>query len=356
MRSGLVSCIGAGLCLFCTEWLSRQSMGMSNPWFIAPMGASAVLLFAVPASPLAQPWAIIGGNIVAAFIGVTIAAQVSNLGIAVGLSVALSIGAMFYLRCLHPPGGAVALCAALGGPTVAKLGYGFVIWPVAINSGLLLLGALMFNNLAKRRYPHQSLAPTNPHLTADPLPQARQAVIAADLDAALDSYRELLDVSKEDLKEVLMNAENRMQHRRLAGIRCQDIMSRDVVSVTAEMTIHEVWQRLKHHTIKTLPVTTVDRQLLGIISLHDFFVTSDLSKTGLVARFEGGQTVVSIMTKSPCTARPEQSIADLATLFSDRGMHHLPVVNDVNIVVGMISQSDFVAALFAELNHTRLTM
>ena len=62
--------VGAGIGLLITEWISHQALGSSNPWFIAPMGASAVLLFAVPASPLAQPWSIVGGNVMAALVGV----------------------------------------------------------------------------------------------------------------------------------------------------------------------------------------------------------------------------------------------------------------------------------------------
>src|ERR1700741_2746358 len=72
----LLGWLGALLGVFCAAWLSQRILAGFNPWFIAPMGASAVLLFAVPASPLAQPWSIIGGNIVSALVGITCAAQV----------------------------------------------------------------------------------------------------------------------------------------------------------------------------------------------------------------------------------------------------------------------------------------
>ncbi|VEA74072.1 HPP family [Serratia rubidaea] len=90
-------------------------LGSVNLWFVAPMGASAVLLFAVPASPLAQPWSIVGGNLVAALIGVSCGKLIGDPGLACGVAACLAIGVMFKLRCLHPPSGAVALTAILGG-------------------------------------------------------------------------------------------------------------------------------------------------------------------------------------------------------------------------------------------------
>ena len=116
--------------------------------------ASAVLLFAVPASPLAQPWSIMGGNTVSALVGVSCALLLGPTGLAAGLAGVLAIAFMFSLRCLHPPGGAVAMTAVLGGSAVTHLGYQFAFWPVALNSALMLLAALLFNRLARRRYPH----------------------------------------------------------------------------------------------------------------------------------------------------------------------------------------------------------
>ena len=155
-REIALGCLGALLGVFCAAWLSQRILAGFNPWFIAPMGASAVLLFAVPASPLAQPWSIIGGNLVSALIGVTCAAHIDDVATAASLAAALAIGAMFALRCLHPPSGAVALTAVLGGPVVKALGYRFVLWPVALDSLLLLLAALLFNVSAQRRYPHHA--------------------------------------------------------------------------------------------------------------------------------------------------------------------------------------------------------
>jgi len=140
------------------------------PALIAPMGASAVLLFAVPASPLAQPWSILGGNTVAAITGVSVSLLVADPFVAAALAIGIAIGLMMTLRCLHPPSGAIALTAVLGGPSIHDLGYTFVIWPVLGNSLALLAVALLYNNVTGRRYPHRaSLAPVD-HRTRDPAP------------------------------------------------------------------------------------------------------------------------------------------------------------------------------------------
>ena len=129
-RDVVLSCLGGALGLALTEWISRLALGVSSPCLIAPMGASTVLLFGVPASPLAQPWSIVGGNLVAALIGVSVAALVPHPAVAAGLAVGFSMAVMFALRCLHPPSGAVALTAVLGGPAIQQLGFQFVLTPV----------------------------------------------------------------------------------------------------------------------------------------------------------------------------------------------------------------------------------
>ena len=124
--------LGAGLGILLTELLSHA---LGAPALIAPMGASAVLLFALPASPLAQPWNMLLGNAVSACVGVACAALLGHAGpgVAPAAAMAAALVAMFALRCLHPPGGAIALTAALQGARP-----GFVLVPVGLESLVLL--------------------------------------------------------------------------------------------------------------------------------------------------------------------------------------------------------------------------
>jgi HPP family len=119
----LFACFGALCGIALTGWLSAWLVGGSTALLlVAPMGASAVLVFAVPASPLAQPWPVIGGNVLSALVGIGIARVVPVPGLAAGLAVGGAILVMSLTRSLHPPGGASALLAVIGGPAISAMG------------------------------------------------------------------------------------------------------------------------------------------------------------------------------------------------------------------------------------------
>jgi CBS domain-containing membrane protein len=203
-----IASIGAGLGLMITSLTSHWLLGEVNLWFVAPMGASAVLLFGLPNSPLAQPWSIVGGNLVAGVIGVTTAMYVPYPAVACGIAACLAIAVMFQLRCLHPPSGAVALTAILGGSGVQQLGYQFILSPVLLNSACLALLAIIFNNLAGRRYPHP-LAANEPKTN----PVALEVPITRDdLHQALENGQ-LLDIDEDDLQQLLQRAEEIARRR-----------------------------------------------------------------------------------------------------------------------------------------------
>lgn len=177
------------------------------PAIMGPIGASAVLAFAVPASPLAQPRAIIAGNTVSALVGITVAKLVAPPALAMGLAVGLAIWTMHRLRCLHPPGGAVALVAVTGGPIVTGAGYAFAAAPVALNSALLVAVAVLFNNLAGSRYPHR------PEILPEHVAPPRLAYERADLDAVLGELEDLPDVDAADLDAIIRAVETRVMAR-----------------------------------------------------------------------------------------------------------------------------------------------
>jgi CBS domain-containing membrane protein len=210
----LRSCIGALIGIAFTaatmEWLLGPSANI--PWLVAPMGASAVLLFAVPASPLAQPWSIIGGNLVSALVGVASARCIVDPFHAAAVAVALSVCLMFALRCVHPPSGAVALTAVLGGPAVHALGFGFVLEPIAVQSLALLVSAMVFHALTGHRYPH-AVAQSPVATAIAGVAPAPGKITRADIEAALSHHTELLDVDPGDL-EALLHEVQRQVHVR----------------------------------------------------------------------------------------------------------------------------------------------
>ena len=207
-----IACVGALLGIAATAAVSA-ALGLSGaalPILVAPMGASAVLLFAVPASPLAQPWPVIGGNVVSALVGVAVAALVPDWRLAAGLAVALAILAMSLLRCLHPPGGAAALLPILGGPAVAEAGFGFALVPVGVNALLLVLLGILFHRFSGHSYPHRAVPVAGHDVTVPDDPRFR----AEDVDAALAELGETFDVAREDLDLLFRVAERHASERR----------------------------------------------------------------------------------------------------------------------------------------------
>jgi CBS domain-containing membrane protein len=362
MAERLRGCCGALAGLLVTGLIGAQlaGQGATSPMLIAPLGASAVLLFAVPASPLAQPWSIIGGNTVSALIGVTCAQWIADPLLAAPLAAALAIGVMFALRCLHPPGGAIALTTVLGGPAVTAAGYQFALSPVLLDSVVLMLAAIVFNNATRRPYPHrQRAAHSNPHQTADLTPTRRLGVQAEDLDAVLRQYNEVLDVSRDDLENLMQQAEMHAYRRRFGEITCAEIMSRDVISVQHDTPLAKAWQFLRRHDIRALPVVDPAGRVIGMVSDVDFMKSRELDPhDGLGVRFRSlarrlttvradrPEVVGQIMPRAIRTVAENTHVAELVPLMADAGLRHVPVVDSNRRLSGIISQSDLIAALY----------
>jgi len=322
------------------------------PLLVAPMGASAVLLFAVPASPLAQPWSILGGNITAALIGVTCARWIHPELLAAALAVALTIGATLMLRCVHPPSGAVALTAVLGGPAIHNAGYAFVGFPVAVNSLILLLSAIAWHNATRYRYPH--VAP----LAIPP----RFGFSAADLDAVLKNNNEMLDIGRDDLEALLQQAEMRSYQRRFGALTCADIMSRQPITVQPGTSLGEAWSLLRRHRVKSLPVVDAGQRVIGIVTQADFIrragpdIASPRALGERLRRFvahRGKQPEVigQIMAQPVRTAPAQKPIAELVPMFADTGHHHIPILDEQQRLVGIVTQSDLIVALYEQRLH-----
>lgn len=198
--AGAGAVIGIGLCAAISTLLV-PSHGLL---LAAPLGASAVLLFAVPSSPLAQPWPIVGGNVVSALVGVVVAQLLGHGALAVGVAVGAAILAMSALRCLHPPGGGTVLLPVLA-PAVLAQGYGFALLPVGLNAIALTAIGIAFHRVSGHSYPHRPMKiPDRPRLLME------------DVDAALAESGETFDVSREDLEALLDRAERHAAARRIA--------------------------------------------------------------------------------------------------------------------------------------------
>jgi len=191
---GIAGCWAISIC-----FVSPESAAL----IVASVGAGAVLLFAVPHGALSQPWAAIGGHLLSAVAGVSCAQWIDATWLAAPLAVGLAVLVMHYARCLHPPGGATALVAVIGGADIHALGYAYVLEPVMLNALTLFGMAMLFNNLAaRRRYP----AAWAQAIAAPPQSSA-SGMLPEHVRAAMTDMNMVEDISEEDLLNIIARAE-----------------------------------------------------------------------------------------------------------------------------------------------------
>ncbi|MFN3437244.1 MAG: HPP family protein [Acidovorax sp.] len=336
---------GAVVGVLLTALISRWWAGESEtgPWMVASLGASAVLVFGMPSSPLAQPWPVLGGSTLSALVGAGCSALVPDTTLAGALAVGLAIALMVPLRCLHPPGGAMALYVVLG----AGDGWRLAAFPILFNVLILLLAAVVYNSLTGRRYPHPQRARASGDIAA-------RAFTSSDVDAALSHYNQVLDVSRADLEGLLHLAGRAAFQRTLGDLRCADIMSKPPFAVEAGVSLKDAWTLMRAEQIKALPVVDAQRLVLGIVTVADFMRLANLDlheglgqrlRTLVMGRSGQPATVGEIMSHPVQTAHVEQHAMDLVPLFSHGGHHHIPIVDPEARLVGVITQTDLVRTL-----------
>ncbi len=328
----------------------------TSPIIVASMGASAVILFFIPHSPLAQPWPLVGGQLVSAVIGVACNQWFPDTAIAAACSVGGSIFAMLLLRCLHPPGAATAIA-----PSVSSIpdpfGYGFVLMPVGVNVAIMLVMAIVINRWVLRHaYP---IVPASKNVAEKPIQQT--GISDQDLKLALKNMDMYMDVSPEDLRKLLSDAEASSFKRFKGNISCADIMTKDVSAVEYGTDVEEAWKIMHSQKLKAMPVIDRARRIIGIITWNDFFKFINLGAyesfqdkfRAFIRRTPDISTdkpeSVGHMMTTQVTVLPETAhIVELVSLMSSQGFRQIPIVNSENRLVGMVSQGNLIAALYDE--------
>src|SRR5690606_4730673 len=127
-REWLRAAVGAALGILATALVCQQVFGNEVALYLmGPLGASAVLLFGVSSGALAQPWSLVGSYLTAALVASATVQLLDHSLLSACLAVGVSLALMYPLRCLHPPGGAVALCVVLAGPVLTDMGFAVLL-------------------------------------------------------------------------------------------------------------------------------------------------------------------------------------------------------------------------------------
>nr|WP_241264031.1 HPP family protein [Bowmanella dokdonensis] len=335
----------------------------STVFLLASMGASAVLLFGLPNSPLAKPWSFAAGHLISAAIGLACSHIIDDLALMAAVTIALTLLAMYVFECMHPPGGATALVPVLAS-SEQHLGYDFLLYPVALNVLCMLLMAVLLNRLLGASLLSREPVRQDPvHLHQDPSPLKRLGLQPDDLLYALNHYQSVLDVSEQDLEQIYHQAQLHAAQRKIGALLCSDIMSRDLICVAAETPLPTAWQLLRKHKIRLLPVVDAHRELQGVLSLTDFVkevrvphywgFLRQLNRLLLGRQYGKARRskVEDIMVRQVRTVKESDHIVSLIPQLADQGLHHIPVVNADNRLVGMITQSDLIGALYLSSVH-----
>lgn len=329
---GLGAVLGVAGAGFFARLLTEGAISAS-PLLVAPIGASAVLVFAVPASPLAQPRPVIVGNVLSALVGVICALAVPHPLAAPALAVGLAIALMILTGCLHPPGGAMALTAALMTEAGEPAGLGFALVPAGLCSVLLVLCAAAYGRVSGRAYPHRSAAPPNPHGAKDARPGRRLGVNEADIERALAEYGQLLDVDPADLDALFRQVEEKAHRRLHAEIPCRDIMTGDVISLQAAQSARSALAYLQARDLRVAPVVDELGRLVGLARRAEL-------------QAAGERPVGEVVDPFVHKVTPATPIQNLMPLLASGQAHEAMVVDAERRLVGVITQTDLLATLY----------
>lgn len=350
-KEWLRAAIGVGIALFITLSSSTWLFGLPITLLLAaPAAASAVLMFAASSSPFAQPWSVLGGSVLATFIGISFGLSDLPLVVATVLTGCIVLICLFGLRCLHPPGGALALIAVAGAQQTAALGYE-LLYPVAFNAVLLVIVALIYNNLTGHAYPkaHRRV-PAPAAGEVDLPPSQRLSFTEDDVEHALEEFGEYVDVTRDDLAQLIRQTERHALRRSMGQVTAAEVMSRHLHCATPGTTVEEAWQSMRNHHVRAMPVVEPDsRKLLGVITLEDLLrhFRPGGARVGFGRlKLLRGTRLRTIMVGPAISVRPDAHMLDLVFLLSEHGLHCLPVVDDTERVVGLITQTDLIAALY----------
>jgi CBS domain-containing membrane protein len=209
--------IGMALGTLFSVWLCGQVFGLEvAQHLIGPLGASAVLLFAVSSGALAQPWSIFGGYLCASVVALLVAHVLGRTLGSACLAAGMALVLMCWLRCLHPPAGALAATLVLADASIVALDWQALGAAMLAGTGLLVF-ALAYNNLTRVRYPRRASEPVAV-IPADHPPVDRQAITAEDLKLALEEMEAFFDVTPEDLEQLIHASERHAKRRSITEV------------------------------------------------------------------------------------------------------------------------------------------
>ncbi|MBB3986710.1 CBS domain-containing membrane protein [Sagittula marina] len=339
LRAGIGALIGITLCAVVVSLAA--SLGASSLSLVAPLGATAVLVFCVPNAPLAQPWSAIVGNGISALVALVVI-QIVPAPWSAGVAVGAAITAMMFVRALHPPGGAVALLTALDPAAALNTGPLFAVMPVGLLTAVLVLTAIAYNRATGRVYPFRQ---PETEAASEPETETRLGLSTEQLGALLDRFNQSANVGIADLGRLLAAAEAEAAQHRFDGTTCADVMTTDLITVRPDTPLAEAARLFGHHAIKCLPVVDPDMTLQGLVLQADILGAVQLKGRHSALRLRSpGRTVSEVMRPAGRAVSHDLPVGALLNRLAVQGSEVVPVTQDGRLL-GILTRSDIIGLL-----------
>ena len=320
---------GSGLALLVAGVVTLASglSGTAALVLVPPLGATALLLIAVPNSPLAQPRPVLLGNGSAALVGLAAAQLVPVPVLAAALALGVAVLLMLVLRALHPPAGAVALVPVLSPDLVDAVGLRFVLAPVLLDSLVLLAFAVVWHRITGRVYPFRQ---------PDEAPRGASRFSRDDLAAILSRLRLSQNIGVADYARLLAAADEiRRADDRTEGLSCSDAAGPAPVPLTPEQTLAEARAALLASHSYTMPVADAAGHLLGVLSQSDLLRWSGAPEA----------PVGAAMTPHPVSLPADAPLREALAVLARGGWRAVPLTDGERRVTGMLTRADLIAVL-----------
>ncbi len=328
--------------------LCAALVGVGHPLFglplylVAPLGATAVLLFCVPNSPLAQPWSAVIGNVSSALVAYLAIIYVPS-PLTVGVAVGGAITAMMMVRALHPPGGAVALLAALDSGPVVDVGAAFAFVPVGVTTTTLVASAVVYNRLTGRVYPFRQAREDDENELA-----VRLGLTTSQLGELLVRFNQATNLGVADLGRLLAAAESEAAQHRFQGAHCEDVMTKDLITIRPDTPLPRIARLFQKHAIKSLPVVDEEMQLKGIVLQADLL--APIARNAVPTpggRSAAQRRAADVMRPADRTVAHDLPVGVLLNRLAVQGSEVVPVTRH-GILSGVLTRSDIIGLLLRD--------
>lgn len=346
------------IAIFATAVITQITVGHA-PILLASMGASAVIVFVVYSSPLAQPWSFFGGHMLSGLVGVFVAFYVQDPVLASALAVSLSVLVMLTGRCLHPPGAATALVPVLNATHTVAPDFAFLLAPLGLNVVSMLFFTLIINRMVLQRPYPASIKLSTIEGDSSLIPDTLIGISQADIEQATKDFKQFIDVGVDDLSQIFTRLQLLQFEKQLGLITCGEIMQTNILTAEYATEVESAWILMHEQGLKVLPVLDRARRVIGIVTRYDFLKNLKMTpydtfedkwlafiKRSSSTSTDKPEAIGHIMTHKVKTLPTTAHIAELIPLVVREGHHHVPIVDHEDRFVGLVFQNSLIAALF----------